>query len=145
MTDIVALTNRLYKKIRLQNIPEEIDWTDQIDYVTDAIRALYVISGRELVFSEDMFTEDDDGNIVSFENDLSLAESEWVLLKAQVEFYKWVQASVDDQVSYTTDAMSLTHGDKPYEHIGSTIDRLEEEMNVVWTRMVRYNQLGVAG
>lgn len=145
MTDIVALTNRLYKKIRLQNIPEEIDWTDQIDYVTDAIRALYVISGRELIFSEDMFTEDDDGNIVSFENDLSLAESEWVLLKAQVEFYKWVQASVDDQVSYTTDAMSLTHGDKPYEHIGSTIDRLEEEMNVVWTRMVRYNQLGVAG
>lgn len=145
MTDIVALTNRLYKKIRLQNIPEEIDWTDQIDYVTDAIRALYVISGRELIFSEDMFTEDEDGNIVSFENDLSLAESEWVLLKAQVEFYKWVQASVDDQVSYTTDAMSLTHGDKPYEHIGSTIDRLEEEMNVVWTRMVRYNQLGVAG
>ena len=145
MTDIVALTNRLYKKIRLQNIPETIDWTDQIDYVTDAIRALYVISGRELIFSEDMFTEDEDGNIVTFENDLSLAESEWVLLKAQVEFYKWVQASVDDQVSYTTDAMSLTHGDKPYEHIGSTIDRLEAEMNVIWTRMVRYNQLGVAG
>lgn len=144
MTDIVALTNRLYKKIRLQNIPETIDWTDQIDYVTDAIRALYVLSGRELYFTEEMFTEDDEGNIVSFEEDLSLAESEWVLLKAQVEFYKWVQASVDDQVSYTTDAMSVTHGDKPYEHIGSTIDRLEAEMNVVWTRMVRYNQLGVA-
>lgn len=149
MTDIVALTNRLFRKINSQNVPIMIDKYELIDYIKDAIRSLYVISGRELSFSEDMFIdseiEGDAEPVVTFDNDMSLAESEWVLLKAQIEFYKWVQASVDDQTSYTTDAMSLTHGDKPYEHIGQTIDRLQDEMNVIWTRLVRYNQLGVAG
>jgi len=56
-----------------------------------------------------------------------------------------VQASVDDQTSYTTDAMSVTHGDKPYEHIGQTIDRLEGELARIWYAMARYNQLGVGG
>lgn len=66
-----------------------------------------------------------------------------MLLKAQILFYKWVQASVDDQTSYSTDALSVTHGDKPYEHIGSTIDRLEGELARIWYAMVRFNQLGV--
>lgn len=52
---------------------------------------------------------------------------------------------MDDQVSYTTDALSVTHGDKPYVHIGSTIDRLEGELARVWYAMPRYNQLGVSG
>ena len=145
MTDVVALTHRLYKKIKLQKTPETVHWTDQIDYITDGIRHLYVLSGRELQFSEDLFEYDESGNVCSFANDLTLAETEWVLLDAQTEFYRFVQASVDDQVSYTTDAMSLTHGDKPYEHIGETIDKLEAKKAVVWTRLVRYNQLGVSG
>ena len=144
MTDIVALTHRLYKKIKLQNVPETLHWHDQIDYITDGIRHLYVLSGRELLFSEDMFEYDESGHIISFSEDLTLAETEWVLLDAQTEFYRFVQASVDDQKSYTTDGMSVTHGDKPYEHIGETIDKLEMKKAVVWTRMVRYNQLGVS-
>ena len=68
-----------------------------------------------------------------------------MLLKAQILFYKWVQASVDDQTSYSTDAMSVTHGDKPYEHIGSTIDRIEKELSRTWYAMVRFNQLGGSG
>lgn len=145
MTDIVALTHRLYKKIKLQKVPETLHWTDQIDYITDGIRHLYVLSGRELQFSEDLFEYDESGHICSFANDLTLAETEWVLLDAQTEFYRFVQASVDDQVSYSTDATSVTHGDKPYEHIGETIDKLEMKKAVVWTRLVRYNQLGVSG
>ena len=145
MTDIVALTHRLYKKINLQQVPVTVHWNDQVDYIADAIRHLYVLSGRELIFSEDMFEKDSKGNILTFANDLSLAESEWVLLDAQAEFYRWVQAGHNDDVSYTTDAMSVTHGDKPFEHIGETIDKLEMKKAIVWTRLVRYNQLGVSG
>lgn len=145
MTDIVALTHRLYKKIKLQRTPETVHWTDQVEYIVDGIRHLYVLSGRELMFSEDLFEYDESGTPCTFANDMTLAETEWVLLDAQTEFYRFVQASVDDQVSYTTDAMSVTHGDKPYEHIGETIDKLEMKKAIVWTRLVRYNQLGVSG
>ena len=122
MTDVVKLAHQLYRKINQQQVPEEIGWVDLVHLIADAIEELYVISGRTFLYSEDKFT-----------------------LNAQIEFYKWVQASVDDQRSYSTDAMSVTHGDKPYEHIGATIDRLEKELAVIWTRMVRFNQLGVSG
>ena len=144
MTDVVALAQRLHRKINSQRTPEEVHWTDQVLWISEAIRKLYVISGRYALFSEDMFTYDESGNIESFESDLSLDEQEWVLLEAQIEFYKWVQASHDDMVSYTTDAMAVTHGNKPYEHIAATIDRLEGERNRIWYTMTRYNQIGVS-
>ena len=145
MTDVVKLAHQLYRKINQQQVPEEIGWVDLVHLIADAIEELYVISGRTFLYSEDKFTLNESGDPVSFEDTLELDERRWILLKAQIEFYKWVQASVDDQRSYSTDAMSVTHGDKPYEHIGATIDRLEKELAVIWTRMVRFNQLGVSG
>ena len=133
MTDIVALAKRLHRKINSQRTPVE-----------DAIRQLYVISGRALQYSDEMFEYDKSGNAITFSETLNLDEQEWVLLVAQIEFYKWVQASHDDLVSYSTDAMSVTHGNKPYEHIGATIDRLEGERNRIWYSMVRFNQIGVS-
>ena len=145
MTDVVSLAQRLYRRINQQTTPEPVGWVDLVHMIEDAIEDLYVISGRSAFFSEDMFEYDESGNVENFTGTLSLDEEEWVLLEAQIEFYKWVQASHDDMVSYSTDAMSVTHGNKPYEHIGSTIDRLEGERNRIWYTMVRYNQIGVSG
>lgn len=144
MTDVVALAQRLYRRINQQTTPDTVGWVDLVHFIEDAIEDLYVISGRALQYSEDKFELDESGNAATFADDLKLDEKKWVVLKAEIQFFKWVQASVDDQTSYTTDAMSVTHGDKPYEHIGSTIDRLEAELNRVWYTMTRYNQLGVA-
>ena len=144
MTDVIALAQRLHRKINSQRTPEEVHWTDQVEWITDAIRQLYVISGRALHFSEDMFFHDDNvEDSLYFAETLSLDEEEWVLLTAQIEFYKWVQASKDDLVSYSTDAMSVTHGNKPYEHLGNTIDRLSSERNRIWYTMTRFNQLQI--
>ena len=145
MTDVVALAQRLYRKINQQTTPEPVGWVDLVHMIEDAIEDLYVISGRALLFDDDLFETDESGNVCNFAEDLALDEKKWVILKAQIEFYKWVQASVDDSVSYTTDAMAVTHGDKPYEHIGETIDKLKAELDRVWYTMTRYNQLGVAG
>ena len=144
MTDVVALGEKLYRRINQQTTPVYVDWVDLMHYIEDAIEALYVVSGRSSLYSEDKFQLDEGGMICSFADDLELDERRWVLKKAEIEFYKWVQASVDDNTSYTTDAMSVTHGDKPYEHIGATIDRLSGELNRIWYAMTRYNQLGVA-
>lgn len=144
MTDVVALAQKLYRRINQQTTPEPVGWVDLVHMIEDAIEDLYVISGRSLQYSEEMFETDESGNVCKFANDLALDERKWVIKKAEIEFYKWVQASVDDQTSYTTDAMSVTHGDKPYEHIGETIDKLKHELDRIWYTMTRYNQLGVA-
>lgn len=144
MTDLVKLAQRLHRKIKWQEVPEKVDWIDQIDLICDAIQRLYVISGRTFLYNDDKFIYDADEVAVQFADNLELDEREWVLLEAQIEFYKTVQSNVDDLESYSTDAMTVAHADKPYKNIGETLDRLEKNQNDVWVRMTRYNQLGVS-
>lgn len=161
MTDIVNLAQRLHRRIKWQEIPEELYSSDLIDILCDAIRMLYVISGRTFQFSEDKFTdhmtvaippEEEGGEPtyeiiegVFFEDDLELDEQEWVLLEGEIAFYNMALSNVDDLQSYTTDAMAVTHGDKPYKNIKATVEDRQMKQAVVWTRMVRFNQLGVSG
>lgn len=153
MTDVIALAHRLYRNIRWQEVPETVSREELVDMIVEGIEYLYVLSGRNRMYADDMYTdvkETEDPEMepeigLYFQDDLTSAEKRIVLLKAQIEFYKMVQADHDDDTSYTTDAMSVTHGDKPYEHIGQTIDRLEGELALMWTRLVEYNQLGVSG
>lgn len=58
-----------------------------------------------------------------------------------INFFKLVQTNYNGLVSYTTDAMSVTHGDKPFQNLKDTIDGLKAERDVVWWRMVEYNLL----
>lgn len=149
MTDIVKLAQRLHRRIKWQEIPEELNSSDLIEIICDAIRMLYVISGRTFQFSEDMFivTPGEQGAQpdVEFTEDLALDEQEWVLLEGEISFYNLALSNVDDIQSYTTDAMALTHGDKPYKNIKATVEDRQMKQAVVWTRMVRFNQLGVVG
>lgn len=149
MTDLDYIAKRLFNKIKWQQTPEQVGADDLVEIVCDSIRRLYVISGRTFVFSENMFiydTEDDKREVPRyFDYDFEIDEVEWILLESQIDFYKTCQSNVDDLVGYSTDAMTVTHGDKPYKNLSQTIGELENERNVVWTRMVRFNQLGVAG
>lgn len=158
MTDIVKLAQRLHRRIQWQEIPEELTSTDLMEIICDAIRMLYVISGRTFVYSDDMFIDtlpiddeeeainsDEDIDGLWFTEDLALDEQEWVLLEGEISFYNMALSNVDDLTSYTTDAMAVTHGDKPYKNIKSTVEDRQRKQAVVWTRMVRFNQLGVSG
>lgn len=169
---MVKLAQRLYRRIKWQEIPEELTSTDLLDILCDAIRMLYVISGRTFQFSEDMFTDtpvppNEETEVVEseetegseeestddepvekglwFTEDLALDEEEWVLLEGEISFYNLALSNVDDLQSYTTDAMAVTHGDKPYKNIKATVEDRQMKQAVVWTRMVRFNQLGVSG
>lgn len=115
MTDITALAERLYTRIEWQRVPFDVTQEDLINYIVEAIRYLYVLTGRALQYSDDLFLKQDD-LICSFSPTLAEDEKEYVLLTALIEFYRKVQTTVSDLTSYTTDAMSVTHGDKPYQN-----------------------------
>lgn len=149
MTDIIKLAKKLYRRINSQKVPETFSREDQANLIEDAIRQLYVISGRSSQMSDDRFTYDENEMPLTFDGDLKEDEVRWVLLEAEVNFYKWVQASVDDDksFSYGTDAitLSIAHGDKPFEHLGQTIKDRTDLRDRIWYSMIRYNQLGVSG
>lgn len=108
--------------------------------VSDAIRHLYVMTGRALSFDENMFIKDGE-YFLYFTVDLPLDEREYVILNAELAFYKKVQSSVDELTSYTTDAMAVTHGDKPFANLQQKIEGVENLINQVWYKMIRYHLL----
>lgn len=77
MTDVVNLAHRLFQRIEWQNVPETVGEDELIEFVADAIRYLYVMTGRTMQYSEDMFIFD--GCIrTQFASDLLLDEQEYV-------------------------------------------------------------------
>lgn len=110
------------------------------DHIAEAIRYLYVITGRALTFSDDMFIKEDD-LFVSFTETLALDEQEYVLVTSEIDFFKKVQSNVSDLTSYTTDAMSVSHGDKPFANLQQKIEDLVSIQNKIWYKMIRYHLL----
>ncbi len=64
MTDITALAERLYTRIEWQRVPFDVTQDDLIDYIVEAIRYLYVMTGRALQYSDDLFEKRDDLPVV---------------------------------------------------------------------------------
>ena len=140
MTDIMALAYRLYQRIEWQNVPEAVTQEDLSGAIADAIRDLYVMTGRALTFSEDMFTKDG-FTYLYFADELKLDEEEYVLATAEVNFYAKVQTTVNELTSYTTDAMSVAHGDKPFANLQQTIEDARRKQRMIWYKMIRFHHL----
>ena len=81
MTDIAVLSRRLFKQIKWQSIPEEMTREDLSEFIADAIRHLYVMTGRGLTFREEWFVHEN-GMYASFSQDLPVDEQEYVVVTA---------------------------------------------------------------
>lgn len=139
-TSISKLADELYMSVKHQKTPEAITDDDMEYFIIHAIERLYVDTGRATVYSDDMITESGE---TYFSEDLLIDEKHYVLYCAQIAFYMWVQNSVNTMVSYTTDALSITGGDKVYAHIADTIEQIENNRRILYYKMVRYVEPGV--
>lgn len=140
MTDIMEQASKQYTRIEWQNVPETVTQEDLTALIADGIRHLYLMTGRALTFEEDMFIVED-GVYKYFTKDLPLDEKEYVLITAEINLYRKVQTSVNELTSYTTDAMTVSHGDKPFANLQTTIDDAERRREQIWYKMIRYHLL----
>lgn len=140
MTDIAQLARVLYKRVEWQPVPYDVARDDLCFYIAEAIRHLYVMTGRAAECKETMFIIEDGLN-VAFEQDLELDERNYVLKTAEIEFFKKVQTDVSSLTSYTTDAMTVTHGDKPFANLQQKLTDLTREQTQIWYKMSRYHML----
>lgn len=77
MTDITALAERLYTRIEWQRVPFDVTQDDLIDYIVEAIRYLYVMTGRALQYSDNLF-EKRDGLPITLKAILAEDEKEFI-------------------------------------------------------------------
>ena len=70
MTDIISLAEELYRSVNQQRVPEEVDQYDLAEMIVQAIKALYVISGRTMLWSDEKLIYDDAGIPITFADTL---------------------------------------------------------------------------
>lgn len=129
MTDVEQLAVELKQRTEWQDTPVELEDADYQEIVVQAIRHLYVMTGRYLQF------------VRNTEIELTADEFEYVLTTAEMGFYRKVQADVNRIVGYSTDAMTITNADKPYANLSQTLTELANRQRILYYKMVRYTLL----
>lgn len=137
MSDIVSMIADLKQRTEWQTVPREITESDYTAFVVNGIKELYIKTGRESLFW-DLFVFDEDGMPIKTTSDLSAGEHEYVMLSAEIKFYEKVQSDVSRFVGYTTDALAVTHADKPYANIQNTVDSKKIEKANIFSRLINY-------
>lgn len=77
-------------------------------------------------------------NSYTYASDFGIDEQDFITISAQILFYEKVQTGVNTQVSYTTDALSVTKADMPYKNLSETIAKLEYKRRVIYYKMTAY-------
>lgn len=126
MTDMERMAKELHQRTEWQDTPVEVTNDDYLEIVRQAIRHLYVMTGRYAQYDEAQ----------SFA--LSPDEYEYVLTTAEIGFYRRVQSDVNRIVGYSTDAMSITNADKPYANISQTVTELLNRQRILYYKMTRF-------
>lgn len=137
MTSITELVEEVKEATAWQRTPEPMTQGDYERLINNAIKTLFIDTGRTFQFKKEYFTQDENGNSV-FDYDFEIDEEKYILLTAQIGFFKKVQSDVNNIVSYSTDALSVTSADKPYTHLQDTIGELENERRIVFYKMSRF-------
>lgn len=126
MTVIEQIAAELRQRTEWQDTPVEMTDADYQEIVKQAIRHLYVMTGRHTLY---------DGNA---DVTLSADEFEYVLTTGEIGFYRRVQSDVNRIVGYSTDAMTITNADKPYANISQTISELLNRQRILYYKMTRF-------
>jgi len=126
MTDMQKMAQELKQRTEWQDTPVELVHEDYLEIVRQAVRHLYVMTGRYMQYDENIAIA------------LSADEYEYVLTTAEIGFYRRVQSDVNRIVGYSTDAMTITNADKPYANISQTVNELLNRQRILYYKMTRY-------
>ena len=102
------------------------------------LEAMFIQTGRAMEYDESWLIFDDNGILVGTTQTLHLDELRYAYIHAKMEFFKQVQTDVNNIVGYTTDALTVTNADKPYQNLEQTIAGIQEELRKIYYTMIRH-------
>lgn len=136
MTNIQAMAEQLKEETAWQRTPEEQLPSQYIKMILKGIETQFIDSGRASTFDGLEKGEEEYAPYIDY--DFTVTEKHYVMVCAQIDFFKRVQSDVNNIVSYTTDALSVTNADKPYAHLQDTLAGLENERRRLHYKMTDY-------
>lgn len=140
MIDFKRLAVELHRRTAWQKTPDTLAEGDYLAMIESALRHLFVVTGRSAVFRDEKLIRTD-GVPVAYDFDIQLDEEEYLLVTAEIGFFRLVQTNVNNVFGYSTDAMTITNSDKPYANLSATIAELTQKQRMLYYKMIRYNLL----
>lgn len=135
MIDINELADELQWDLSFQQTPEVLDRSDYVHLAKNGIRNLFVDTGRASEYTNNKYIVDSGGN-EKYDYEANAAEIEYILITAKIDFFERVQTSVNQMVSYTTDALTVTNGDKPYANLKDTLEKYQNERRIKFYKLL---------
>ena len=152
MLNLTELVEELKDETEWQETPTPLTDDQYMGMIKRALERLFVDTGRAAEYDESKYKiveeeiETDEGTVIqsyyAYDADFLIDEKLYLMLCAKMNFFRKVQSDVNNAFGYTTDALSVTHADKPYENLKDTVDGLDNERRIIYYKMVRYT-LGV--
>lgn len=112
--------------------------------LVEAIEYMFIKTGRCEQYDPARIVYGGDNDDLAMElggYDMPLDEQHFVLTYAQISFFQKVRTDVNNIVGYTTDALTVTNADKPYQYLTGTIAELRQELRDIYYTMVRHVHL----
>jgi hypothetical protein len=132
MTDVIALAQRLRADMELFNIiSTSLQDDDYVNYIVIGTEMFYNFTGQGYASVDSIVVVDDFGDIIGFSRDFATIEKSYILLCAKIALAQWARANKAELVSYTTDALSVAHGDKPFKNISEMLSAFEQERRIL--------------
>lgn len=128
----------LREDVAWQKTPLPLTETDYIGFIRYGLKHLYIDTGRAAMYNDSLFA---DQAQTELNTALPIDEEEYVLLLARIAFFKRVQTDVNNIVSYSTDALTVTNAHRPYANLQDTLSGLENERRILFYKMARYSLL----
>lgn len=141
-TSITALAQQLMDIVSWQKTPEILTLPQYEQMIVKAIKRLLIDTGRASTYSETLLRKEVNADTGEETNWIDLSflidEEAYILICAQIEFFRKVQSDVNNIVGYTTDALTVTNADKPYANLKDSLSNLEQDRRITYYKMVRY-------
>lgn len=128
-TSLNEIVTKLEKGIRFQETPIQLDIYDYQGFVLDGAKRLYVDMGYS--------GWDDEYDDIKFEvsRDFTLSEKEYVFIASLIKYYDEIKTHWSTILGYSTDAITVTYPQKPWENITGEIERLENRINTLFYKI----------
>lgn len=135
---LTQIAKELQELTKYQATTEPWSQSDYEKVVKKCLEEMYVDTGRASVFNRYTVERDPETEELMFSNNIGPDEEAYLLILCQIRFYKTVQARYNTLTSYSTDAISVTGGDKPYANLKNDIAEKQNERRIKFYKMPQF-------
>lgn len=134
MTSLDDIKTELIDNVKFQETPLPMEDSDYMNFTIQGVKRLYVDEGIE-----DNWKVDFDKVNNTLVRNLSLTETEYAWIAAEIAFRGQISNDLSNLVSFTTDALAVSSALQPFKNSQLVVQSLEARLSVLSFKFTHQN------